>query len=69
MSNQKVFFTADTHWGHENVIEFDTRPFMSEYILYTLIIIHIASVFTQIGIKLYAVLLPLLKSQQPLWKR
>ena len=27
MSNQKVFFTADTHWGHENVIEFDTRPF------------------------------------------
>ena len=27
MSNQKVFFTADTHWGHENVIKFDSRPF------------------------------------------
>lgn len=23
----KIFFTADTHWGHENVIGFDTRPF------------------------------------------
>lgn len=23
----KVFFTSDTHWGHENVIGFDKRPF------------------------------------------
>ena len=23
----KIFFTADTHWGHENVIGFDKRPF------------------------------------------
>ena len=27
MERQKVFFTADTHWGHENVIGFDKRPF------------------------------------------
>ncbi len=26
---QKVFFTADTHFGHENVIRFDNRPFVS----------------------------------------
>lgn len=25
----KVFFTADTHFGHENVIRFDNRPFDS----------------------------------------
>ena len=25
----KVFFTADTHFGHENVISFDNRPFSS----------------------------------------
>ena len=25
----KVFFTADTHFGHENVIRFDNRPFNS----------------------------------------
>ena len=24
---QKIFFTADTHFGHENVIQFDKRPF------------------------------------------
>ena len=23
----KVFFTADLHFGHENVIQFDNRPF------------------------------------------
>ena len=23
----KVFFTADMHFGHENVIKFDKRPF------------------------------------------
>ena len=27
MSTQKVFFTSDTHFGHENVIRFDNRPF------------------------------------------
>ena len=26
---QKIFFTADTHFGHENVIRFDNRPFAS----------------------------------------
>ena len=26
---QKIFFTADTHFGHENVIQFDKRPFAS----------------------------------------
>ena len=25
----KVFFTADMHFGHENVIGFDGRPFAS----------------------------------------
>ena len=25
----KVFFTADMHFGHENVIGFDDRPFAS----------------------------------------
>ena len=25
----KVFFTADMHFGHENVIRFDKRPFSS----------------------------------------
>ena len=25
----KVFFTADTHFGHANVIRFDDRPFGS----------------------------------------
>ena len=25
--DKKIFFTADTHWGHENVIGFDKRPF------------------------------------------
>lgn len=23
----KVFFTSDLHFGHENVIQFDNRPF------------------------------------------
>jgi len=26
---QKVFFTSDLHFGHENVIRFDNRPFAS----------------------------------------
>ena len=26
---RKVFFTSDTHFGHENVIRFDGRPFAS----------------------------------------
>ena len=25
----QVFFTADLHFGHENVIDFDNRPFES----------------------------------------
>ena len=29
MLMQKIFFTADTHFGHENVIRFDNRPFAS----------------------------------------
>ena len=29
MLMQKIFFTADTHFGHENVIQFDKRPFAS----------------------------------------
>ena len=29
MLMQKIFFTADTHFGHENVIQFDKRPFSS----------------------------------------
>ena len=29
MFMQKIFFTADTHFGHENVIQFDKRPFLS----------------------------------------
>lgn len=29
MPMQKIFFTADTHFGHENVIQFDKRPFAS----------------------------------------
>ena len=29
MFMQKIFFTADTHFGHENVIQFDKRPFSS----------------------------------------
>lgn len=29
MPMQKIFFTADTHFGHENVIRFDKRPFVS----------------------------------------
>lgn len=29
MPMQKIFFTADTHFGHENVIRFDKRPFAS----------------------------------------
>lgn len=27
MAERKVFFTADMHFGHENVISFDRRPF------------------------------------------
>ena len=27
MNQQKVFFTSDLHFGHENVIGFDKRPF------------------------------------------
>lgn len=27
MAERKVFFTADMHFGHENVISFDKRPF------------------------------------------
>lgn len=26
---QKVFFTADLHFGHENVLRFDKRPFQT----------------------------------------
>ena len=26
---QKVFFTSDLHFGHENVLRFDNRPFAS----------------------------------------
>ena len=26
---QKVFFTSDLHFGHENVLRFDDRPFAS----------------------------------------
>lgn len=29
MRQQKVFFTADLHFGHENAIRFDNRPFAS----------------------------------------
>ena len=25
----KIFFTGDTHFGHENVLRFDGRPFKS----------------------------------------
>ncbi len=28
-NNYKVFFTSDLHFGHENVIRFDNRPFSS----------------------------------------
>ena len=27
MAERKVLFTADMHFGHENVISFDKRPF------------------------------------------
>lgn len=27
MEKQKIFFTSDLHFGHENVIRFDDRPF------------------------------------------
>lgn len=27
MEKQKIFFTSDLHFGHENVIRFDNRPF------------------------------------------
>lgn len=27
MSDRKIFFTSDLHFGHENVIRFDNRPF------------------------------------------
>lgn len=27
MENNKIFFTGDLHFGHENVIKFDNRPF------------------------------------------
>mgnify|MGYP002765677122 FL=1 len=27
METQKIFFTSDLHFGHENVIRFDNRPF------------------------------------------
>ena len=34
----KVFFTADQHWGHENIIRYEARPFpsvlaMDEYLI------------------------------------
>lgn len=29
MSERKVFFTSDLHFGHENAIRFDNRPFKS----------------------------------------
>ena len=28
-NQQKVFFTADLHFGHENVLRFDNRPFQT----------------------------------------
>ena len=27
MEKQKIFFTSDLHFGHENVLRFDNRPF------------------------------------------
>lgn len=27
LDNSKVFFTADTHFGHENIIGHDNRPY------------------------------------------
>ena len=27
MSQQKIFFTSDLHFGHENVLKMDNRPF------------------------------------------
>ena len=27
--DQKVFFTSDLHFGHENALRFDKRPFAS----------------------------------------
>lgn len=27
MEKQKIFFTSDLHFGHENVLSFDNRPF------------------------------------------
>ena len=30
MEKQKIFFTSDLHFGHENVIRFDNRPFDTE---------------------------------------
>ena len=27
MEGQKIFFTSDLHFGHENVLRFDNRPF------------------------------------------
>ena len=27
MERQKIFFTSDLHFGHENVLRFDNRPF------------------------------------------
>jgi len=26
---QKVFLTADMHFGHENIIKYENRPFVS----------------------------------------
>ena len=28
-TKQKIFFTSDLHFGHENVLRFDNRPFQT----------------------------------------